>query len=187
MKKPSFIEGVVAALIASVTGSTGYSVLSVFYYEEDTWRILITAISFGYSIYLLIRCRQNTGRIIVLISWLLMSIALWLFHPTLFNYALIHLAVIWLIRSVYFHASMLCVLFDLGLIAFGTALGFLALLHSASVLLCLWCFFLVQALFVALPGSVKKAPAGQSAISSHKKFQQAFQTAQSAVKDLSRS
>ncbi len=187
MKKPGFIEGVVVALIACITGSIGYSVLSVFYFEEDTWRILIAAISFGYCIYLLARSRQHTGRISVLVSWLLMSISLWLFQPALLHYLLIHLAVIWLIRELYFHANMLHALLDVILIVLGAALGFSAFLHSGSVLLSMWCFFLVQALFVALPGSNKKAPAEQSAICSHTKFEQAFHTAQSAVKDLSRS
>ncbi len=187
MKKPGFIEGVVVAVIICVTTSIGYSIISVFYSATDTWRILIAVISFGYSIYLLGRSRQLSGRIIVLAIWLLMSIALWLFKPPIIDYALIHLAAIWLIRSFYFHARIVYTLLDLGLITLSAAMGFWAFLHSGSLLLSLWCLFLVQALFVAIPGSIKTAPADQSSTNSNVKFQQVLRTAQSALNNLSRS
>ena len=185
MKKPSFIEGVVVALIVCVIGSIGYSIISIFCSTADTWRILIAVISFGYSIYLLGRSQQRTGRIIVLTIWSLMSVALWLFETPFNHYALIHLVSIWLIRSLYFHASILYALLDLGLIALSAAIGFWALQHSGSLLLSLWCLFLVQALFVAIPGSKKTARSDQSTSNNHAKFQQALRTAQSAMNNLS--
>ncbi len=186
MNKPGFIEGVVVALVLCIAGSIGYSIVSVVCNNYDTWRVLIAAISFGYSVYLLGRSLQHTGRIIVTLSWLLMSVAVWLFEPPLLHYALIHLASLWLIRSLYFHASILSTLLDLGLIALGVAVSFWALIHSGSPLLSLWCFFLVQAVFVTIPGRIKPVPTNQDTTNSNVKFQQAMRNAQSALNSMTR-
>ncbi len=140
--------------------------------------------SFSYSIYLLGRSQQRTGRIIVTLSWLLMSVAIWWFELPLLHYALVHLAALWLIRSLYFHTSILSTVLDLGLIGFGVAVAFWALIHSSSPLLSLWCFFLVQAVFVTIPGRIRPAPTNQDSSNSNIKFQQALRTAQSALNSL---
>ena len=90
-----------------------------------------------------------------------MSVAIWLIEPPLLHYALIHLTSLWLIRSLYFHASILSTLLDFGVIALGLAVALWALIHSGSLLLSLWCFFLVQAVFVAIPGRIRPAPTNQ--------------------------
>ncbi len=185
MNKPGFIEGVVVALVMCIAGSIGYSVIGVVCNDYDTWRVLIAAMSFSYSIYLLGRSQQRTGRIIVTLSWLLMSATIWSFEPPLLQYALIHLASLWLIRSLYFHASILGTVLDLGLIGFGVAVAFWALIHSGSLLLSLWCFFLVQAVFVTIPGRIRTAPTNQDTSNSNVKFQQAMRNAQSALNSLS--
>lgn len=184
MNKPGFIEGVVVALVMCIAGSIGYSVVGVVCNDYDTWRVLIAAISFSYSIYLLWRSQQRTGRIIVTLSWLLMSVAIWLIEPSLLHYALIHLASLWLIRSLYFHASILSTLLDFGLIALGVAVALWALIHSGSLLLSLWCFFLVQAVFVTIPGKIKSVPTNQAVTNNNVKFQQAIRNAQSALNSL---
>lgn len=184
MNKPGFIESVVVALVLSIAGSIGFSVIGVVCNDYDTWRVLIVAISFGYSIYLLGRSQQHTGRIIVTVSWLLMSVAIWLIEPPLLYYALVHLASLWLIRSLYFHTSILSTLLDFGLIALGVAVALWALIHSGSPLLSLWCFFLVQAVFVTIPGRIKPVPTNQDTSKSNVKFQQALRNAQSALSSL---
>ncbi len=186
MNKPGFIEGVVVALVMCIAGSIGYSVIGFVCNDYDTWRVLIAAMSLGYSIYLLGRSQQRTGRIIVMASWLLMSSAIWLIEPPLPHYALSHLASLWLIRSLYFQMSILSTLLDLGLIGLGGAVAFWALIHSGSPLLSLWCFFLVQAVFVAIPGRIKPVSRNQHSTDSNVKYQQALRNAQSALNSLTR-
>jgi hypothetical protein len=57
----------------------------------------------------------------------------WWTAPPLPLYLLIHVAAIWLLRSLYF-----------------------AITRSGSMFLATWCFFLVQALFVAIPPRIKR-------------------------------
>ncbi len=63
---------------------------------------------------------------------------------------------LWLIRSIYFYSSGLSALIDLALNLVAVASGYWAAVHTGSVFLTLWCFFLVQALFVAIPPKVKR-------------------------------
>jgi hypothetical protein len=184
MNKPGFIEGIVVAGVISITGLIGFYTVNLFCNQADTWRVLITIISFGYSIYLLARSQQRIGRITVLASWLLIATATWLYQPPLIHYAFIHLTTLWLIRSLYFHTNSLSVLLDFGLFAFGVAVAFWALIHSGSVMLSLWCLFLVQALFATIPDNNKPATSTQTAINSNATFQQALRTAQSAINSL---
>jgi hypothetical protein len=184
MNKPDFIEGVVVAFMICITALIGFFIVGLLCNQTDTWRVLITMISLGYSIYLLGRSQQRTGRITVLASWLLIAIATWLYQSSLIHYALIHLTTLWLIRSLYFHINLRSVMLDLGLIVLGVAIAFWALIHSGSPLLSLWCVFLVQALFVAIPDTIKQASSTQTATNSNAKFQQALRTAESAMNSL---
>ncbi len=62
----------------------------------------------------------------------------------------------WLVRSLYFYSGVLPALMDLGLSALSITAAVWAISQSGSVFLATWCFFLVQALFVAIPPAVKR-------------------------------
>jgi len=112
--------------------------------------------------------------------------AAWFIAPPLMLYLLVHLGAIWLVRSLYFYSSVLSALADLALNGLGLAAAIWAVTRTDSVFLGIWCFFLVQALFVNIPDSMRrKAGTRESANARTDRFQHAHCVAEAAVRKLS--
>ena len=88
--------------------------------------------------------------------------ATWLAGVPLVGYVLIHVGLLWLVRSLYFYSGVLPALLDLGLSALGLAFAVWAAGRSGSPLLALWCFFLVQALHVCIPAAITGTTAARA-------------------------
>jgi hypothetical protein len=186
MKQPGFFEGVVVALVASVAGSVLYAALTTQFNGGAVLRLLIAGIALGYIIYLFSRSRERIGRLTTLGAWILAAGAAWWLAPSLLLYLLVHLGLIWLVRALYFYSSVLSALADLGLCGLGLAAAVWAGIHTSSLFLSIWCFFLVQALFVSIPASlVRKASCRQLAPGREDRFHRAHRAAESALRRLS--
>jgi len=57
---------------------------------------------------------------------------------------------IWLVRSVYYHSNTVLVLFDFAASLISMVLAIAALIESHSMFMCLWSFFLTQALVLPI-------------------------------------
>jgi len=186
MKRPTFFEGVGVALAASVSGGLLFSLLAVLFAGGLVMRLLIAGIAFAYILYLLRRSREKAGRFVVIVAWLLAASGIGFLHPPLALYLLLHIGLLWLVRSLYFYNSVLASLADLGLTGLALSAAVWALTVTGSLLFGLWCFFLVQALFVAIPPSLPgKAVAASPAPDDDDHFQRAHQAAQFALRKLS--
>jgi hypothetical protein len=184
MKKATFFEGVGVALAASLTGSVLYAALTPVFTSGGVLRLLIAGLGLAYVLYLLLRTSEHVGRITTLAAWGLAAVAAWVMAPPLTLYVLVHLGLIWLIRSLYFHSSLLSALADLGLGGLALAAAVWALVHTGSLFLALWCFFLVQALFVAIPPGMNRRSADRTP-NPQDRFQHAHRAAEAAVRKLS--
>ncbi len=151
MKRPTFLEGVAVAFVASVLGGALYGALTGILPGSVIWHTLVAAIGLGYVLYLLARSRNPVGRITSLLLWVSAAGATWLTELPLMPFILVHVGLVWLIRSVYFYASALSALADLGLSLVSLLAGVWAATGSGSPSLGIWSFFLVQALFGAIP------------------------------------
>jgi hypothetical protein len=185
MKQPTFLEGVAVALAASLTGSVLYSTVDLLFPGVPVVRLLIAGLGLAYLVYLLSRSTERIGRVTAAAAWLLLAGILWFTHPPLLLYACVHLGVLWLIRSLYFYSSALSALADLGLSGLGLAAASTALARTGSVWLGIWSFFLVQALFVFIPKSIRHSSG--TARTGTDRFQHAYRAAESAVRKLSSS
>ena len=187
MKAFSFWDGVVFALTAGVTGSISFYALSFLFTEDFVIRCLISALSLAYLLYLLSKSREQTGRITVLFAWCLLCATIWFFGSPLSLFFIMHALAIWLVRSLYFHVGLFSALADLGLNAFSIAAAIWACHHSGSFFLSIWCFFLAQALFVAIPAvEDKSSKSNQAGIAPNEtEFKRAYQAAETAVRKLS--
>jgi hypothetical protein len=186
MKQPTFFEGVALALAASLLGSALYSVLSSVFPAGAVLRLLIAGIGLAYVFYLLSRSRERVGRVTVVACWALAAGVIWFIAPPLMLYGLMHLGLIWLTRSLYFYSSVLAALADLGLSGLSLASAIWAASQTGSVFLSLWCFFLVQALFVAIPARLSHSNREtQTGPEKEDRFQRAHRTAEAAVRKLS--
>jgi hypothetical protein len=97
----------------------------------------------------------------------------------------VHVGAVWLVRSLYFYSSIVPAIMDLGLNILGVSTAYWAIIHSGSTFLAIWCFFLVQALFVSIPSTLARLPntvRGHSTDSG--KFERAHRRAEAAIRQL---
>jgi hypothetical protein len=186
MKQPTFLEGIAVAIATSLAGSMLYSILDVVFPGVPVLRLLIAGLGLAYVVYLLYRSPERVGRITAVAAWVLVAGVLWFMQPSLLLYLFVHLVAIWLIRSLYFYSSALSAVTDLGLNGLGLTAATWAVARTGSVFLGIWCFFLVQALFVLIPKSIRRRPATGPAGHEHEdRFQHAYRAAETAVRKLS--
>lgn len=186
MKRPTFFEGVGVALAASIAGGVLFTVLATLFASGFVLRGLIAGLALVYVLYLLRRSGERVGRLTALAAWLAAASGIWLLGLSPPLYVLAHLGLVWLVRSLYFYSSLISAFADLGLLLFGLAAAVWALLATGSLGVGLWCFFLVQALFVVIPARIKRRSA-QRTVADADRFQRAYRVAEAAVTKLSNS
>ena len=155
MKRPSFLQGVIVAAVLGFFASVVVAALTPFVGLGAVIRLVIPALAVAYLLYLFSRSAERIGRVTTLAAWFAMAAATWWIAPPLPLYLLIHVAAIWLVRSLYFYSGVMPALMDLGLSTLSVATTVWAISRSGSMFLATWCFFLVQALFVTIPPMIK--------------------------------
>ncbi len=184
MKRPTFLEGVGVALVASVMGGVLYAVLPSLFGWESPLRALIAGLGLAYIVYLLNRSQARVGKVTVVSFWLVGAVALWLVHPPFTVYLLLHAGAVWIVRSVYFYRGLIPALLDLALTGFGLVAAYWAAIETGSMFVALWCFFLCQALFTGIPRMLRarrREPAADAP------FERAHSAGQAALRALSSS
>lgn len=183
MQRVSFAEGVVVALVAALAGSIVLAVVPGPPASAPAGRALVAGLGLAYVLYLLKRSRARGGRLTTLVAWLLGAGLSWALvtNPAIFLAA--HLALVWLVRSLHHQPGPLAALADLGLNLGALMAGAWAQLHTGSMFLGIWTFFLVQALFVAIPGIT--AARGAPEPNPDEPFETARRAAEAALRRLS--
>ncbi len=186
MKRPDFFEGAVVGVIASIVASALFTTLVWVFNPDNVLELIITGISFGYILYLLARSHEKTGRIVVLTAWSIIATLVWMLSLPLMLFIFVHVALMWLIRSLYFYSSLLSSLIDMGLTGLSLAVALWAGMHTSSLFLSIWCFFLIQALFVTIPARMNK-PTTTQLITPEREdaFESAHRSAETALRKLS--
>jgi len=184
MKKPTFVHGAMVAAVLAIVGSAFIATVTPFVGFHSVAYLVIPAIAFAYLVYLFRSTEERIGRISVLTLWSVFAIAMWWFGPTLAVYLLVHVGAIWLVRSLYFYSSVLPSLLDLGLSVFSISAFGWALERTGSVFLGIWCFFLVQALFVLIPKSYSNVNSAKRHITESDRFARAERQANQALHKL---
>lgn len=180
MNAPGFVEGAGVALAAALAAGLGQPALAWLLPPGLAWLVLLTGLSGAYLGYLLVRTRARVGRLVTLVLWFLVAGLLGMRNPPFLVSVLIHLGLLSLLRSLYFHARPLSALLDLLLTGVSAVAALGTYLHTGSLFLALWCLFLVQALFVFLP-----AGAGmEEAASEDEAFDRAHRNAEAALRRL---
>ena len=182
MKQPTFLEGAVLALITALSGSVLFGALNLLLPVATTIRVLISLLSLAYTGYLMTRSRKRLGRVTTFSVWLLTTVAGWVMLPGVLHLLLLHCAFIWIVRSFFQHSGLPAAIADLALCSLSLAAAAWATLQSGSIFLTIWCFFLTQALFTAIPKSWRGKQPPAEAVNDN--FYHAYQTAQKALSKL---
>ena len=185
MKRPSFLHGVVVAAVLGFFASAVVATLTPFVGLGSVVRLVIPALALAYLLYLFSRSTERLGRVTTLSLWAVLAAATWWIAPPLPLYLLIHVGAIWLVRSLYFYSGVMPALMDLGISALSISAAVWAISRSGSVFLATWCFFLVQALFVAIPLTIqgKRASKDRTA-TDNDTFNNAKRNADQALRQL---
>ena len=185
MKRPTFFNGVVVAAVLGFFASAIVATLTPFVGLGAVVRLVIPLLGLAYLLYLLNRTAERVGRITTLTLWTAMAAITWWLAPPLPLYLMVHVGTIWLVRSLYFYSGVMPALMDLGLGALSVSAAVWAITRSGSVFLATWCFFLVQALFVAIPPAVqRKARPEQNMPADSENFERARRQADAALAQL---
>jgi hypothetical protein len=185
MKRPSFFHGVIVAAVLGFFASAVVATLTPFVGLGAVIRLVIPALGLTYLLYLFGRSEERAGRVTTLSLWAALAAVTWWIAPPLSFYLLIHVGAIWLVRSLYFYSGVMPALMDLGISTLSISATVWAISRSGSVFLATWCFFLVQALFVAIPPAIKDRRARQPATTTNNEnFEHAKRNADEALRQL---
>jgi hypothetical protein len=186
MTSPTFWEGSGIALLASIVGSIVYFAGCFLLTDGLAMRWVISLLALAYVLYLLSRSRQYVGRVTVMAACLLLGAGLWLIWPPLSLFFMLQAVAICIVRSLYFHTGVFSALADLALTLFSIACAFWALAQTGSLFISIWCFFLLQALFVFISNAKKPGLIQPSCLNNqYTDFNRAYQAAEAAVRKLS--
>jgi len=181
MNRPTLTHGIVAAAVLAVAGSAFFAGLSLWVAPHAALRWVTTLLAGSYGAYLLANADHRTGRIVAVVCWCVGAILTATFVNSLALFLIFHAAMIWLLRSLYYHSSIVAALADLGLSALALTAAVWAAMSSASLWLAIWCLFLTQALFVLLP---RRSPVALDADGDNSEFERARRSAESALRRL---
>ena len=186
MKTPGILEGTGVAIIASLGAGVLGALLPILVSNATSARIVVASLALAYLLFLLKRSDERSGRFVVLVAWLVISVGVWMLDASLLWFVLSQALTIWIIRALYFHSSVLPALFDLGLVGFGLIASAWAILQTSSLVMAVWCFFLTQSLFGMIPKFRGSNDDSIGINADHQdRFQSAHRVALEAVRKLS--
>jgi hypothetical protein len=183
MSAGSFWRSALHGLVCSAAGALAFTVLAPLLGVGAAARLLLAALALASLALVLRDGRARVGRLVTLAGWLVLTAALFVLDPTLWAWLLAYVGGLWLARGLYRYDSLRAAGLDALVTLFALAAGVAAARHSGSVFLALWSFHLVQAL-CALIG-VDDARAAAASEAPDERFEQAWRTAESALRRLS--
>lgn len=180
----SFTRGVVFALGFAFLSSMTFTVIGPGVPLRGLIWFLVPGLCLAYLLSIGRYRYRRAGWVSSLSLWCVFALLLWLLSPSLTDYLLFHVAALSSMRALFFHKNLLSVLMDFTLSLFALGASFWAASHTGSVFLSVWCFFLVQAAFVAIPGSRTATSACSGTASNPQQFDLALRKAEEALRLL---
>lgn len=183
--KPTLSEGVILALLASIVSVIIFMGMISFFSAGIVFRMLISVLGLIYILYLFSRHSEKTGKMTVIAGWLAISTLIPVFSNSILLFVSLHISMIWIVRSLYFYNSLWSSALDLALNCFALLAGIFTWQHTSSLLLALWCFFLIQAMFVFIPKQLGAGTKKETEISiDNHTFEHACHQAQIALQRM---
>lgn len=182
MKGSNFLLRVLVAIFASIYAGSMYTTLAVFTSPTATSYLVFTSLTFAYIVYLLGNSGAKVGRITAVVIWLVaLGSMSWLDVPLPVWMATL-VASIWLVQSLFYYAGIVPMMFNLALQIFGVVCASAAYLHTHSITLSVWSYFLVLALDVFIPDTAYARGAKTSRqVQGNQDFERAYANAQHAL------
>ncbi len=105
--------GLVAALALSACGAALLAALPSFVGNATALRAVVALLGFAYMLYTIGRSGERVGRLTTVACWVVVASGAWLMGLPLAGYVLVHIGLVWLVRSLYYYSGLLPALADL--------------------------------------------------------------------------
>ena len=185
-RTPTLGFGLAIAFVLALCGASILAALTPFVGSGTALRAVVALLGFTYLLYVLGKSGERAGRVTTVVVWTVAAAFIWISGVPFVGYVLIHVGLLWLVRSLYFYSGILPAIVDLGLSLLAIAFAVWAAGRSGSALLAFWCFFLVHAFHVLIPSALfgdGKQHAGDDDLS----FNRAHHAAEAAIRRMSAS
>ena len=180
MNAAGFWRGTLAALVLSTAGALAFKIFAPLTGSGLGLKLVALGLSAAYLLWLLARHEARVGRVASVAAWSLAAALLLAVDPALWTWLLVQAGLIWLLRCLYAHDSLRAALLDAGLNGLALAAAIATAAHTRSLFLSLWCFFLLQALYVLIPGAAVRPGTADD----RDPFEHAERAAESALRRL---
>ena len=184
MRRPGFLHGALAAAALALLAGLLAVILTPLIGPGAVLRLVAPILGLAYLVYLFRATRQRTGRVVTLVAWIALSVALWWTAPPLALTLMILGGALWLVRALSVYSGVLPALLDLGLCTASALACAWAFLRTGSVFAAAWCAFLVQALWVVIPRRLPARGAGHGPPADDGRFERARRQADTALRQL---
>jgi hypothetical protein len=181
--RPSFGASLGIGVVLSLCGAAALSVLGPILFAGYALRGVVAIVAFAYVLYLIGKSGERVGRVTTVVCWLAVALGAAVAGLPLGAYVLVHVGLIWLVRSLYYYSGLLPALADFGLGLLGVMFAVWAAQHTGSAWLAFWCFFLAQSFHVLIPQSLSTRDSQQRGADDA--FNRAHRMAEEAIRRLS--
>ena len=184
MQRPTLLEGILVALVVSLAASPVVFLLSLLLGPAMAGKAVIVVLAYAYIVYLLAQSGRTAGRTTLAVLSLLALLASVVLEARWTTVVLVAVALIWGIRACSYSRSLVAWLLHGGLCLLGLGAALWAYTHSGSLVLAVWSFFLLQALFVCVPPRLAQQPVEDGEVAGGQEvdgFVSAHQAAQKAL------
>jgi hypothetical protein len=184
MKAPTFLHGAIGAAILAFVASAMIAALTPILGTITVLRLAIPLLAGTYLLWFFRTSSQRTGRLVALSLWTALAAVAWWAGPPLPLYLLMHVGAVWLVRSLYSYSGVIPALMDLGLCTLSVFALAWVFMRTGGVFLATWSFFLVQALWVAIPTRIEGRSAMRAHAGRNERFDHARRQADAALRQL---
>ncbi len=184
MKRPNFIDGVIFAAVASVSGMALFMLLISFFNALFTAHLILTLLTMSYIAYLLWRSPKESGAVSAMLFSIVSLVIIWLLEPSFSTLLAAHALLITLVRSFAYHQTVIAVVADGLLNGLGVGAAIWAFSATDSLPITFWSYFLLQALFCLItPRLAHSEKVVDEPVND--RFTEAYHSAQVALRQLS--
>lgn len=151
-RMPTFLGEAAFGFVVSLVAAAAATALSFVMPAGVVARLIVAALGLALVLHTIAASAEKTGRIVTVALWLAAAAGIWLTGVALPAYVAVHVALAWLVRSLFLRSRLIEAGLDLGLTALALSFAALAAVRTESVFLATWSFVLIQALGVSIPG-----------------------------------
>jgi hypothetical protein len=151
-KQRSFLNEIATGFIVSLIAAAVALTASFAFPAAFVARLVVAGLGLALVLRAIGQSDERTGRIVTVGVWLAAAAVAWISGIGLPAYVALHAVLVWLVRALFSYSRFSEAGLDLGLTAIAVSFGVWAAVRTESVFLATWCFLLVHALSVAIPG-----------------------------------